>query len=464
MKYLNKKINSALIYILFFSLTVFCLEAGAGTICEKFCHEETVGCDSVTVCEEQCDDVSEVFELVSAIEVVDQSNVVISSTENDLNTLTDTESGTGLFVWKGFSQEWLRTVVGFKIPHRISKLDNYIETVGSNSAAFHMGQKTGVDGNFMKPEGYYQYINSDMLNVKNGTCNLKWTDINEGAGDVPEANSNITVLISIPAADLTTDNYSVFLDGFSLNTSCPENTDCNSDGMWPYTMNFDITPLNEMAAGYYQFALDVKLYRAWTPNYGGIPLIEEKPYTENLDFDLSIHYSVVNGKKEKVKSVAGPTININGKLRSDTEYSGSNAIAGFPGISKAATLITGFGFVLSPHSTDKKFERRGRYIGKMKYGISGENYNAVTGTMNFNYALHVWVPDTVCQSNIDYTLKTSLLQVAEADTVTGTETALGSICCNSTDQAPFFTAWKECGKANKGPEQDEVTVPIVITD
>jgi len=464
MKLVNRKNNSALIYILFFGLTVFCLEAGAGTICENVCHEETVGCDSVTVCEENCDEVSDVSDLASVIEVVEQSNVVIGNTGNTLNKLTDAESGTGLFVWKGFSQEWLRTVVGFKIPHRISKLDNYIETVGANSAEFHMGQKTGVDGNFMKPEGYYQYINNDTLTVKNGTCNLKWTDISEGSSDVPEAKSKIKVLISVPATDMATDNYNVFLDGFSLNTSCPETAECNSDGLWPYTMNFDVTPLNEMVDGYYQFVLDVKLYRAWTPNYGGIPLIEEKPYTENLDFDLSIHYSVVSGKKENLKSVAGPTISLDGKLRSDTEYSGTHTITGTPGISKAATLITGFGFVLTPHSTEAKFERRGRYIGKLKYGISGESYNAAAGTMTFNYALHVWVPDTVCNSNIAYTLKTSLLQVAEADTVTGTETALGSICCNSTDQAPFFSAWNECGKANKGPEQDEVTVPIVITD
>ena len=43
------------------------------------------------------------------------------------------------FIWKGFFHDWQRTAVGFKTPHRISTLKNYID----NMAIFE-GPGTGI--------------------------------------------------------------------------------------------------------------------------------------------------------------------------------------------------------------------------------------------------------------------------------------------------------------------------------
>ena len=46
--------------------------------------------------------------------------------------------------WRGFRHEWLREVLGFRLPHRISRLHDFLDEDG-----FHFAQSTGVDGNFM---------------------------------------------------------------------------------------------------------------------------------------------------------------------------------------------------------------------------------------------------------------------------------------------------------------------------
>src|SRR5690349_5989001 len=67
-----------------------------------------------------------------------------------------------VWLWQGFEHFWERTFLGFAIPHRLSKLASYIEptTEPAIDAAptFSMAQSTGVDGNAMRPRGYYSVI------------------------------------------------------------------------------------------------------------------------------------------------------------------------------------------------------------------------------------------------------------------------------------------------------------------
>jgi len=402
--------------------------------------------------------------------LIDKSNteLTVSSTYN--NSIESREAS--LFFWKGFSHKWLRTIVGFSIPHRISTLKSYVDNTknieegGSHYSEFIMGQNTGVDGNFMKPVGHYQFMNISNVHAVHGKIELNWTDTGSGT-DYPEAVSVIEreILIPLDKYDNTDKDIStVFLSGISLKTTCddekqPCGKTCNSNGMWPYKFSISLIPGIITREGY-KFTAQIDIRRAWTPNKGGIPLIEEKPFDERLDFNLKIHYTVMGGDAAGFAVSDKSSFTVNAQLRDNKASSGQKTLHGSPGFDHATSVISSIGFQFSPHSRLKKFNHLGRYIGKMNFSISNDSYNTASGLMNYNYLFHVWSPDTVCQSNIEYSITTRLLQFRQANTIGTEKKTTGSLCCNSKDNAPFFSKWLQCGKKKQGPEQEVDAVSI----
>ena len=89
----------------------------------------------------------------------------------------------GTFLWQGFEHEWLRTVAGFRVPHRISRLTSYVETDAPAdsqsdvlSGIYHFAQSTGVDGNYMKPIGRYAALRNADISIRSESVRLTWTD------------------------------------------------------------------------------------------------------------------------------------------------------------------------------------------------------------------------------------------------------------------------------------------------
>jgi hypothetical protein len=54
-----------------------------------------------------------------------------------------------------------------------------------------------------------------------------------------------------------------------------------------------------------------------------------------------------------------------------------------------------------------------------------------------------------------------LIQLGPGAQVSGPNVAVGSICSESSPQAPFFSRWKRCGRAKTGPAQTEDSVDLL---
>ena len=391
-----------------------------------------------------------------------------------------------LYLWQGYDHEWLRTVVGFRVPHRISKFDSYVADEihqgegesWQSSARFHFGQATGVDGNFMKPDGFYGAVHAPGLYVRRGDVHLMWTDdvadVEIDGTDYPRAESTRqeTVEIDLTAPELgygQLDSYDVVLQGIELQTTCddakqPPGEPCNSNGMWPYRFAVEIAACDRDGSTL-RCPLTVEMHRAWTPNRGGLPGIEEKPLNKRLDFDLRVFYATLGGNDGEVALQRGATVSGDGLGRDDTPFTASASIVGQSGgqYPHAAVALTRFGFDLYPANGQASQNHLGRYIGALGVRVQMQDYDPATGVADVEHISRLWVPDTVAQTGVGYQSAALLIQI-EGDGVShGQRTVAGSLCSNSSDQAPPFSTWERCDEPDKGPEQthdaQEVSLP-----
>ncbi len=341
------------------------------------------------------------------------------------------------FLWQGFHHEWLREVLRFRLPHRISKLDSYIAAETDSEAEFHFGQATGVDGNVMEPQGFFTAIAADGLRVTRGRAELRWTDEIADENGVPCARSSISQAIP--------ETGTAVLRGFRLLTRCdpakqPADSPGNSHGMWPYVFSI------ALADG----QVHVHIERGWTPNKGGIPGIEEKPLTRHLDFEVDVMYSVLDASADVMVATCGDSAVAEASVRRYASARAATAITGrgadeFP---VAAVGLRGFGFELVPPTERKRHQHRGRYISAVHFGSYLEHYHPRTGVATLANGARGWAPVTVVRSDARYRIDPVLIQLRGPGATTSrtSGTAKGLLCCPSTDQAPFFSHWKRCGE------------------
>ena len=380
----------------------------------------------------------------------------------------------GAFVWQGFDHEWLRTALGFRLPHRISKLDSYIadehhggEAPWSASARFHFGQATGVDGNYMRPTGYYAAIASPRLRAFRRTLRLEWTD--EIEGDlVPHAESRASGEVVVAADEIDHDAaIGGLLRGFSLTTRCdpakqPPELPRNSDGMWPYVFRIGVGE-HRLEAGELRIPVQVEIHRGWTPMKGGVPGIEEKPLNRRLDFDLAVHVTVLTGPPDTLAIHRGEPVIATGRARDVGGRISRTTIVG-DGMGRYrhhAIGVTSFGFELPARSEKPRHQHRGRYIGGLRFRARPAGYDADTGLAAVDHAMRVWVPRTVVPTDVRYEMQSALVQLGADATAVAPRVAGTSLCSNSAAEAPFFSRWNRCGSDLTGPERDVDSVAIV---
>lgn len=396
-------------------------------------------------------------------------------------------TGQYLSIWQGMNHEWKRFIidkVNGRIPHRISTYENYlVPGLDSYQLTSRMGQNTGVDGNYMYPTSRAIAINSNDLDVAQGSVSLKWQD-EVSAGEVPSAQNRIEHTLELADQPWREGHSSVFLQGFSLKTACDRSqadNGCNSDGMWPYLYHISVEDCQASDISGTRCTLAVNISRAWTPNYGGFQLIGEvKPLNKKLQYDLTVYYAGLSGDNEHIAAQVKSIAKVENALQEAKSIAqnvllstGSNDTRYDEGLA----AITGFGFMLTPADDinagwkmlGSDVRQRGRYIARQQFEILNTQYNSDSGLLDVNVDLNLWAPNTVVNSDFTAEMDLQLIELSNPYRVVDRKHLEGKICINSKAEAPGFSKWQQCSKQNAaaikkfgGIEQEKTEVNTMI--
>jgi len=416
-----------------------------------------------------------------------QKTAVMGTDRYTASQQTYEATGQYLSIWQGMNHEWKRFIidkVNGRIPHRISTYENYlVPGLDSYQLTSRMGQNTGVDGNYMYPTSRAIAINSNDLDVAQGSVSLKWQD-EVSAGEVPSAQNRIEHTLELADQLWREGHSSVFLQGFSLKTACDRSeagNGCNSDGMWPYLYHISVEDCQASDISGTRCTLAVNISRAWTPNYGGFQLIGEvKPLNKKLQYDLTVYYAGISGENEHIAAQVKSIAKVENALQEANSIAqnillstGSNDTRYDEGLA----AITGFGFMLTPADDinagwkmlGSDVRQRGRYIARQKFEILKTQYNSDSGLLDVNVDLNLWAPNTVVNSDFTAEMDLQLIELSNPNRVVDRKHLEGKICINSKAEAPGFSKWQKCSKQNAaaikkfgGIEQEKTEVNTMI--
>jgi len=401
-------------------------------------------------------------------EIVSEPDSIILREVQDLPVMNNDEiqvssaggilSAQEVAFWQGLDHEWKRYIVdgrNGRIPHRISVFSNFVENPSSGSARYHMGQNTGVDGNYMYPVSHSSVVDVSGVMAFEGSLNLNWTDqLSAENEQVPKAYSRIKQTISIPEMEWHAGRSIVFLQGYELQTNCNQSNGelCNSDGIWPYVFHLEIDSCRTAAIGS-ECDLNVNIHRAWTPNKGGFELIGEvKPINASTDFSLNVHYAALQGGQGNIAVGARQLVQAEQPMQQYGDVMVDNRLRrNLPQSSHAFAAITSLGFALTePEKLSNGWKlygsdlrQRGRYIAKQKFVVNNVSYDG--DSFNVSVAMGIWSPTTVVDSNVTTELGINLVELNAAGNV-GEEDVKSIICINSKPEAPFFSKWESCNR------------------
>lgn len=378
------------------------------------------------------------------------------------------------FLWQGLDHEWLRSFFGARVPHRVSLLGSEItneETTPKPSGAlrgvatFAFAQSTGVDGNFMHPVGYVSGVLGASVLTSRATTELSGTDDASEAehpqGRVDEVR---TIAFDVPNAPASAVSAFV-LQGFEFESSCdaskqPVGRPCNSNGLWPYELRVSLGECLQRQKTF-SCPISFRIFRAWTPNKGGLPPFEVKPLNDKLDWKLRLRSLLIIGDPSTLETVSVTSKSdrtLHDRARDAHVHTvrpnGSGPYA-------AATVgVTGFGFELYRLGDSNRLRNLGRYLGGIRFNIDDEAFDRVSRTLTFKVNHDVWAPGTVVESGVRSSLDARALFFSSGAAIH--QEKAGSLCINSSKQAPFFSRWRACGGKKRGPEQSRDSVIFEI--
>ncbi|MDP7038084.1 MAG: hypothetical protein QGI45_02925 [Myxococcota bacterium] len=370
-----------------------------------------------------------------------------------------------IFVWQGFKHQWLRQFLNFRIPHRISKLASIIEQP-SPHPRFAMGQSTGVDGNHMRPEGFYSFFKNKEVHHENYQIRLEWDDL-IASSPTPKSETiwqkNILLPYKIEShPELENQNFTALLNGFDLQTTCRQTAGrgCNSDGIWPYHFNIQIQKCSQKQKGL-ECPLSIEINRGWTPHHGGIPYLAPKPLNQKTHYLLNLAILVLRGAHNELYTQQAPIIHSENIIQDLTPTVSPIHIQGIHQQYTHGLLgIHGFGFTLNSLGTNWGAQHRGRYIDRLSFHIEAQQYNAKKGRMHAKLVSQIGAPKTVRKSFANYHFQTVLVQLGPStENATLNQSVKGDLCRNSHN-APFFSRWKRCEKTDLGTEQSQDYVAL----
>lgn len=375
-------------------------------------------------------------------------------------------------IWQGFDHAWQRYYVFPNLgitPHRISSLKSLVRQDESGIFA-EMGQKTGVDGDYMSPKLFYTTVRGAKIDrIWTGSANLKWTDRVDHS-KYPSGQSRIKVPLELPAG--VWHDAVVALQGVDISLFCnpanqTDNDICNSNGAWPTNFRVALVECDYLGNNSSCY-LSVDFDRAWTPGRGGFqfpPFFNEiKEMNYRLDFDVKVKLGIYQGPlwsllatRENVKG-GGKTLQT--PMTVDTAPVNRLLVG-----QKAATVITGMSFKLSkPEVINPLYLllnldplQTGRYLASLAFNVGNPS-----GTIFKQYSSQagVWSPVSVMDAIVDSSLTTRFITFPLAASVSS-RVVTGKLCNNSTNQAPWFSKWERCSEPRFGPEQAEDKVRIL---
>ena len=355
---------------------------------------------------------------------------------------------TSVWLWQGFRHFWeRRTFGGFYLPHRVSRFESRIREVAHAEAGsggtYGFAQNTGVDGDWMAPEGYVRRVTSPDIRVHRGVEVVTGEDEVEGRN--PRALQRYDRLIEVPKPSGNGHAVAVaVLQGLSFRSWCIEDDDseCRSDGIWPYRFRATLGACTEVEDTL-ACPLAVEVGRAWTPGRGGIRFIEEKPVETRMGIEVEINYAVITASEGDM--VATPFVFENA-LASDRQTVHEAQTVDIPGLPKglpsATVALTGLAFEFIP-SRRGSAKNRGRYIGGWGVRVGAGDYNAENGYLVVDHAGGIWLPATVASTGLSLEVAMSVIQLAHEGAVGEGVTVGGSLCAPSNG-APWFSKWDRC--------------------
>ncbi|MCB9687747.1 MAG: hypothetical protein H6738_25315 [Alphaproteobacteria bacterium] len=374
-------------------------------------------------------------------------------------------------LWQGFRHDWERhAAVGLHVPHRVGRFESRIGPAvhtrtadgWRTEAPFRFAQSTGVDGDWMFPEGYVGRVSSPDLRVTTGVVTLR-TDASRVQGDHPRALERFHEVLSIPKGPEPVEAATV-LQGLSFRSWCVEDeTACHSDGLWPYRFEVDLQPCEDLGDTL-ACPVEVEVGRAWTPARGGIRGIEEKPLEPTMGLEIEVGWALLTASPGALLALPWHYENALPSTRAMTLTPQIARIAGLPtGFPAAAVAFTGLAFELFPPSGRSSRQERGRYIGGWSARLEVADWDADTGTVALSHAGGLWLPRTVRRSAVSIDVGATLLLLAHPEArVDPPVTVRGALCSPSHD-APWFSAWNRCealiGEGERTEQEVRVTVP-----
>jgi hypothetical protein len=374
-------------------------------------------------------------------------------------------------IWQGFEHRWRRRAFGsFAVPHRVSRFANLVtdeqhawtEHGLRSSGNVSFAQSTGVDGDWMLPAAFLSRLHAPDLRVDRERRTYSFVDQVQDP-DAPRAFRRFHDVLRVPAAEAETTAVAV-LGGMAIRSKCLDGDGvCNSDGLWPYRFAIELAPCarvdDELVC-----PLQVEIGRAWTPNRGGVKLIEEKPVSQRMSIEIEVPIVLLSGSSS---ALAATPITFERAVGSNREQVGEAQQIPVPvhggGRFPLATVgLTALGFAFYPAGTRHDLEQRGRYVGGWDLHVRPAAYDPTEGLFTLSHAGSIFLPRTVRRTGVGIELGMAVVQLAHPEARLDELAPTTTTLCSDGHDAPFFSRWIRCERVAGGVQRTEHVVPVQV--
>lgn len=376
-----------------------------------------------------------------------------------------------VLLWQGFRHFWLRhAAVGFHLPHRVSRFESFLSgerdvatPEGTRTeATFTFGQSTGVDGDWMEPEGYAARVSSPDLEVHRGVVHVQGVDTLVDP-EHPKAFERFDEVIRVPSPPAGQPyTAAAVLQGLSFRSRCASDpSECNSDGIWPYRFRVELEPCEAQGAEL-ACPVIVEVGRAWTPSLGGVRPFGRKPINPQVAIDVEVAWAVLVGPTETFQATR---FTVESALPSTRDIRMGRQIAPVaglgPGLTAATVGLSALAFEFVPTRETEPLQQRGRYIGGWSVEVGAAAVRPETQELDIAHAGGIWLPRTVRTTGVSLELGMNILLFRHPAAHVDEDVVATGLLCSDSHGAPAYSSWNECQRI-LGEERTRQSVGIVV--